>query len=165
MNRPGPTRPDPTLTLFGSLWYIYTEHLMHEMSDLMQVFNFFFSCKAQGSIFSPYCDSFWHKLSQYGKKNSVYLCIPYSLLPQKMWSLAWDHWSRAWDAQCMCTISVQFWFCVTPVFLSAPIGPGRSSWTVNSWENLGGWWRVLVSNVTTHNVSIISRVEIGPKIG
>ena len=40
-------------------------------------------------------------------KNTLYLCIPYSLLPGKLWSLAWDHWSRASDAQCMCTISVQ----------------------------------------------------------
>ena len=24
--------------------------------------------RLQGSIFSPYCDSFWHKLSQYGKR-------------------------------------------------------------------------------------------------
>ena len=31
-------------------------------------------------------------------KNTVYLCIPYSLLPEKMWSLAWDLWFRAWDA-------------------------------------------------------------------
>ena len=30
---------------------------------------------------------------------------------KKKWSLAWDHWFRAWDAQCMCTISVQFCFC------------------------------------------------------
>ena len=59
------------------LWCTYTEHLMHEISDLMQGFNFFFSSKAsiffsqarlQSSIFSPYSDSFWHKLSQYGKK-------------------------------------------------------------------------------------------------
>ena len=30
--------------------------------------NFFSHVRLQGSIFSPYCDSFWHKLSQYGKK-------------------------------------------------------------------------------------------------
>ena len=77
------------------------------------------SCKASiffshawlhSSIFSPYCDSFWHKLSQYGKKNTVYLCIPYSLLPGEIWSLVWDHWFRAWDAQCMCTITRYFIF-------------------------------------------------------
>ena len=33
---------------------------------------FFSHARLQGSIFSPYCDSFWHKLSQYGKK------IPYT---------------------------------------------------------------------------------------
>ena len=29
---------------------------------------FFSHARLQGSIFSPYCDSFWHKLKQYGKK-------------------------------------------------------------------------------------------------
>ena len=41
---------------------------MHEISDLMQGFNFFSHARLQGSIFSPYCDSVRHKLSQYGKK-------------------------------------------------------------------------------------------------
>ena len=54
-------------------------------------------------FFLPYCDNFWHKLSKYGKKNNVYLCLPYCLFPAKLWSLAWDYGSRAWDAQCMCT--------------------------------------------------------------
>ena len=67
---------------------------------------FFSHARLHSSIFSPYCDSFWHKLSQYGKKNTVYLCIPYSLLPGEIWSLVWDHWFRAWDAQCMCTIRI-----------------------------------------------------------
>ena len=33
------------------LWCTYTEHLMHEISDLMQGFNFFFSCKASRQYF------------------------------------------------------------------------------------------------------------------
>ena len=53
------------------------------------------------SIFLPYCESLCQKLSQYGEK-----ILPCSLAWEKNWRLAWDQWFRAWDAQCMCTISV-----------------------------------------------------------
>ena len=39
------------------------------------------------------------------KKMTVYLCKPYSWLPGKLRNLAWDHGSRASDAQCMYTIT------------------------------------------------------------
>ena len=41
----------------GVLWCTYTEHLMHEISDLMKASIFFSHARLQGNIFSPYCDS------------------------------------------------------------------------------------------------------------
>ena len=37
-------------------------------------------------------------------KNTVYKCIPHCWSPRILWSLPWDHGSRAWNAQCMCTL-------------------------------------------------------------
>ena len=50
-------------------------------------------------------------------KNTVYICIPCYWFPGKLWSLAWDHWSRAWDAHCMCTISVCLVYLFNYIFV------------------------------------------------
>ena len=36
------------------------------------------------------------------------VCIPHCWLPGELWSLAWDHASLVWDAQCMCTFILHF---------------------------------------------------------
>ena len=104
------TKKNPSIylrVLGVPLWCTCTEHLMHEISDLMQ-----------GSTFS------------YVTNSAVYICIQYFItilweflsetitiwwkytalkpcMRKKDWSLTWDHWFRAWDAQCMCTINVR----------------------------------------------------------
>ena len=58
---------------------------------------FFSHATLQGSIFSPYCESIWHKLSQYGKKilytfvyHIVYYLGNYGAL-HEITDLAWDY--------------------------------------------------------------------------
>ena len=53
-------------------WCTYTEHLMREIRDLMQDYRISQLINNMVCInikyFLPYCDHFWYKLSQYGKK-------------------------------------------------------------------------------------------------
>ena len=89
------------------LWCTYTEHLMHEISVLMQGFNFFSHARLQGSIFSPYCDSFWLKLSQYGEK----------ILYRYVYHIVGNLGKReALHAQCMCTIKRLIVYCWCAIF-------------------------------------------------
>ena len=83
---------------------------MHEISDLMQGYTV---SKVTNNVvcicvqyFFTIFRSFLTETITIWWKNTVSICIPYCWLPRKMWSLAWDHWFHAWDAQCMCIISV-----------------------------------------------------------
>ena len=71
-------------------WCTYTEYPLLEIRDLMQGFT----------------------VSQV-TNNVVYVCIPHCWLPGKLWSLAWNHGSRALDDQCMCALTIPLGYTVS----------------------------------------------------
>ena len=84
------------------------ENALAFISDLMQGFTI--SQVINYMVFISVQDFFYHivivHVRNYHNMVKKY-CLEALHEKKKNWSHAWDHWFRAWDAQCMCTINHQ----------------------------------------------------------